>query len=276
MSVNNSLSKQQPSFPAFIKSEGVMRGLVKTLGSETKKSEFVSSVISAVQTNPNLQKCEFNSIINAALLGHSLKLAHSPQLGQYYMVPYGNQAQFQMGYKGYIQLALRTGQYKKINVLPIKEGELVMFDPLNEEIEVSLIEDELERENAQTIGYYAMFEYLNGFRKVMYWTKQKMEAHASKYSKGYQAKKGYTYWEKDFDGMACKTMIRQLISKWGVMSLDFQKAYEKDMATIHDDGSVDYIDNPNDEYKEVKSTIKDVVDVPKQTVQQEDEQITLL
>ena len=94
---------------------------------------------------------------------------------------------------------------------------------------------EEEREKAETIGYYAMFEYLNGFRKTIYWSKQKMEAHALKYSMGYRAKKGYTFWEKDFDGMAYKTMLRQLISKWGIMSIDLtmQKALESDMAGLN-------------------------------------------
>ena len=152
-------------------------------------------------------------------------------------------AQFQLGYKGYIQLAIRSGQYKKLNVLAIKKGELVRYDPLNEEIEVNLIDDEEERENAETVGYYAMFEYTNGFRKSMYWSKAKMEKHALKYSSGYKAKKGYTFWEKDFDGMAYKTMLRQLISKWGIMSIDMQQAVEKDMTTINTDGTYEYVDN---------------------------------
>lgn len=169
------------------------------------------------------------------------------------MVPFNNnkkgfkEAQFQLGYKGYIQLAIRSGQYKKLNVLAIKEGELVRFDPLNEEIEVNLIEDEEAREEAPTVGYYAMFEYTNGFKKVMYWSKKKMEAHALKYSKGYKAKKGYTFWEKDFDAMAYKTMLRQLISKWGIMSIDMQSAMDVDMAVIHEDGTKDYVDMENDE-----------------------------
>lgn len=170
------------------------------------------------------------------------------------MVPFNDSkrgckvAQFQIGYKGYIQLAIRSGQYKKLNVLAIKEGELKQYDPLNEEIEVELMQDEEEREKAETIGYYAMFEYLNGFRKTLYWSKAKMEAHALKYSMGYRAKKGYTFWEKDFDGMAYKTMLRQLISKWGIMSVDLtmQKALESDMAVINDNGTYDYIDNSNE------------------------------
>ena len=127
-------------------------------------------------------------------------------------------ATFILGYKGYIQLAIRSGQYKRLNVLAIKRGELVRYNPLYEEIEVNLISDELVREAAETIGYYAMFEYNNGFKKALYWSRQKMEQHALRYSKGYAAKKGYTFWEKDFDGMAYKTMLRQLISKWGIMS----------------------------------------------------------
>lgn len=145
------------------------------------------------------------------------------------------------GDKGYIQLALRSGQYKKLNVLSIKEGELLSWDPLNEEIEVKLIEDDTAREKAPTIGYYAMFEYTNGFRKCLYWSREKMEAHALRYSKGYAAKKGYTFWEKDFDSMAYKTMLRQLISKWGVMSIDMQRAIERDAAP--DAGGVDLTDS---------------------------------
>lgn len=145
--------------------------------------------------------------------------------------------------KGYIQLAIRSGQYKKINVLAIKEGELDYFDPLNEDIKVSLMIDKWdEREAAPTIGYYAMFELTNGFRKAIYWSKAKMEAHALKYSKGYAAKKGYTFWEKDFDGMAYKTMLRQLISKWGIMSIEMQNAFDNDMAVINEDGTKDYVD----------------------------------
>jgi len=195
------------------------------------------------------------------------------------MVPFRNnkkgckEAQFQLGYKGYIQLAIRSGQYKKLNVLAIKDGELVRFDPLNEEIEVNLIDDEEVREEAKTIGYYAMFEYTNGFRKAMYWSKKKMEAHALKYSKGYAAKKGYTFWEKDFDGMAYKTMLRQLISKWGIMSIDMQNAMESDMAVIHEDGTKDYVDTVSEENivadQDLQETAEETPEPEKQELQEE-------
>lgn len=254
MAVGNSLAKRQQKtgLTAYLTNDAVKNQINNVIGGKNG-DRFISSIVSAVQTNSALQECTNPSILSAALLGESLKLSPSPQLGQYYMVPFNNnkkgfkEAQFQLGYKGYIQLAIRSGQYKKLNVLAIKEGELVRFDPLNEEIEVNLIEDEEAREEAPTVGYYAMFEYTNGFKKAMYWSKKKMEAHALKYSKGYKAKKGYTFWEKDFDAMAYKTMLRQLISKWGIMSIDMQSAMDADMAVIHEDGTKDYVDMENDE-----------------------------
>lgn len=133
------------------------------------------------------------------------------------------------------------------------------FDPLEEEIRVQLIDDEIEREKAPTVGYYAMFEYTNGFKKAMYWSKEKMESHAEKYSMGYKAHKGYTFWEKDFDSMACKTMLRQLISKWGIMSIDMQTAIDNDMGVIREDGSVEYIDTPAED---TQTAQEQTVDIP--------------
>ena len=254
MAVGNSLAnrQQKTGLTAYLTNDAVKNQINSIVGGKNG-DRFISSIVSAVQVNPALQECTNPSILSAALLGESLKLSPSPQLGQYYMVPFKNnkkgcrEAQFQLGYKGYIQLAVRSGQYKKLNVLAIKEGELIRFDPLNEEIEVQLMDDEEAREEAPTIGYYAMFEYTNGFRKAMYWSRKKMEGHALKYSKGYAAKKGYTFWEKDFDGMAYKTMLRQLISKWGIMSIDMQNAMESDMAVIHEDGSKDYVDTVSED-----------------------------
>jgi len=246
--VNNSLTKK-PQFQVVIKSEAVQKNIMSTLGSATRAKTFTASIISAVANNADLANCEPYSIISAALLGESLKLSPSPQLGQYHMVPFKNnskgiiEAQFILGYKGYIQLGIRSGQYKRINVLAIKKDELISYNPLDEEINVNLIDDEVERENAETIGYYAMFELVNGFRKSLYWSRGKMESHALQYSKGYRAKKGYTYWENDFDGMAYKTMLRQLLSKWGIMSIEMQKAFEADMSIVEEDGSYDYVDN---------------------------------
>lgn len=252
MAVNNSLVKsngEKPKFSVAIQGDGYKKLINNTLGDPKRASRFITAITSAVSTNPALQNCDAGTILSAGLLGEGLNLSPSPQLGQYYLVPFNDNknkrtvATFQLGYKGYIQLAIRSGQYKKLNVLPIKYGELINFNPLDEEIEVKLIDDEVERENAETIGYYAMFEYTNGFKKAIYWSKEKMQGHAEKYSMGYKAHKGYTFWEKDFDGMACKTMLRQLISKWGIMSIDMQTAVESDMGVIRDNGNVEYVED---------------------------------
>ena len=288
MAISNTLTaKKNVGLTAYLTQDAVQRQINSVVGGKDGQ-RFITAIVSAVNTNPALQECTNGSILSGALLGESLKLSPSPQLGQYYLVPYndknqGKVAQFQLGYKGYIQLAIRSGYYKKLNVLPIKQGELVAFDALNEEIEVNLIEDEEERENTPTMGYYAMFEYSNGFRKALYWSKAKMEKHALTYSAGYKAKKGYTFWEKDFDAMACKTMLRQLISKWGVMSIDLQKAMDSDMAVVKEDGSKDFVDAVKVESSPVtpapveaedpapKKTIKtEVAEEPKATPQPQD------
>ena len=272
MAVSNSLIQSRggkpKTFSAFLTSDAIKHKINEMVGGRDGQ-RFITSIISAVSTNPALSECEHSTILSAAMLGESLKLSPSPQLGQYYMVPFKDKkrgcqvAQFQLGYKGYCQLAIRSGYYKKLNVLAIKQGELVRFDPLEEEIEVNLVENDTEREDLPTIGYYAMFEYQNGFKKAMYWSREKMMAHADKYSMAFSAKafeklqageipekdlwKYSSFWYKDFDGMAYKTMLRQLISKWGIMSIDLQKAMDGDMGTINEDGSVDYVDNYPDE-----------------------------
>lgn len=249
MAVNNSLTQtkqnQRLGLTAYLTKDAVKDQISKVVGGKDGQ-RFISAIISATNTNSMLQECTNQSIVSGALLGESLKLSPSPQLGHYYLVPFndkekGKVAQFQLGYKGYIQLAIRSGQYKKLNVMAIKEGELEYFDPLNEDIKVSLMVEKWdEREALPTIGYYAFFELVNGFRKAIYWSKAQMEAHALKYSQGYRKDK--TFWSKDFDGMAYKTMLRQLISKWGIMSIEMQTAYDGDMAVINDDGTRNYVE----------------------------------
>lgn len=234
-------------FSTLIKSDAVQKSLEGTLGDSMRTKTFTSSLISAVSTNPELRECDGMSIISAALLGESLNLSPSPQLGQYYMVPFRDnkagvvKATFQLGWKGYYQLALRSGQYQNIDAVAVKEGELKSYNPITGDIDLDPIQDPIEREQAKTIGYYAYFTLNNGFTKKMYWSREKMQAHAEKYSKGYAAHTGYTFWEKDFDSMALKTMYRQLIGKYGIMSIEMQKAYTDDM-TVH--SSLDQNEEP--------------------------------
>ena len=273
MAVQNSLVKkeQKETFSAFLAKDAMKKKINEMVGGE-KGQQFITAIISAVSTKPRLSECVHLSTVSAALLGQSLNLTPSPQLGQYYLVPFNDKkrgckvAQFQLGYKGYIQLAIRSGYYKKINVIAIKEGELIKYDPLAEEIEVNLIEDDEVREETETVGYYAMFEYQNGFRKTIYWSKKKMLSHANKYSQAFNLEsykklqegkipqadlwKYSSFWYKDFDGMAYKTMLRQLISKWGIMSIELQEAYTKDMATIDENGDYEYIENDDTLYEQ--------------------------
>ncbi len=269
--------RQRQKFSAAIQTDAYQSMIKRTLQDPDREKRFVASITSAVAVNPQLQECTASSILAGALLGESLGLSPSPQLGQYYLVPFKNQlkdengnklwltdengnklkdekgkwipvtemaAVFVCGYKGFVQMALKTGQYRKINVIEIKEGELRHFDPLNEEIECILIDDFDKREAAPTIGYYAMFEYLNGFRKAVYWSKEKMLSHADKYSPAfkktdyaryisgdYDKKEEYkfsSFWYKDFDAMAKKTMIRQLLTHWGILSTELQEVIIRD------------------------------------------------
>lgn len=236
------------TFSTFMAGDAVKRKVNEIIGGK-KGESFTTSIVAAVSNNPALAECDNMTILSSGLQGAALDLSPSPSLGHFYMVPFEDRknnrkvAQFQIGYKGYIQLAIRSGQYRRINVIALKEGELVSYNRLTEEIFTKLIDDDEIRDGMPTTGYYAMFELTNGFIKTMYWSKAKMEAHAIKYSKGYAAKKGYTFWEKDFDGMAFKTMLRQLLSKWGVMSIEMQRAFDSDSAVINQDGKAEYVDN---------------------------------
>ena len=263
---------KRPPFSALIATPAYQRTISNTLKDPAQAKRFCAAITSAVATNPALQECDPPTILSGALLGESLNLSPSPQLGQYYLVPFDNKkkgckdAQFILGYKGLVQLALRSGYYKKLNVLSVKEGELVSWDPLDEICELNLIADEEQREETPTIGYVAFFEYQNGFRKTIYWSKSKMERHADKYSKafslhgtgGKHPKVSYhdylagnypkedswkysSFWYADFDGMAYKTMLRHLISKWGVMSTELQTAIEAEVVAESDDYTDDTV-----------------------------------
>lgn len=252
--------RQQPRFSVAITTKGYKDLINNTLRDPDRANRFVASITSAVAVNPALQECEAGTILAGALLGESLNLSPSPQLGQYYLLPFkckakydrqGNlvqpetmKAQFVLGYKGYIQLALRSGSYADLDVMEIREGEYKGKNQATGKPQFCFIEDDDEREQLPVIGYMAYFEYLNGFRKTIYWTKAKMMNHADTFSQAYSAEihkkilageiadkdmwKYSSFWYKDFDGMAMKTLLRQLISKWGIMSTEMQMAFSND------------------------------------------------
>lgn len=266
MTTSNQQLAQKPKFSVAINTQGYQNLINNTLRDPDRARRFTASITSAVAVNPALQECDAGTILAGALLGESLNLSPSPQLGQYYLVPFKQKAKydrdgnmiraetttatFVLGYKGYVQLALRSGQYKDLDVMVIKQGEYQGKDPETGKARFKFIEDDDVRDALPTVGYMAYFEYMNGFRKVLYWSKEKMMNHADTYSPAF-SRKGYEnllagnvkqsemwkyslFWYKNFDDMAKKTMLRQLVSRWGVMSIDMQTALEHDDTITHD------------------------------------------
>ena len=249
----NEVAKTEPKklgIAGFLAQEAVKSNVESVVGVKDTQ-RFISSVVSAVQTNPDLAECTNQSILSAALLGQSLNLPQSPQLGMFYFVPYKRkdgvkEAQFQISYKGLLNLAQRSGQYRKIHVTDIREGELKSYNPIEDEYEFEPVTDITKRLELPVIGYYAYYELISGYKECLYWPKEKMEAHAKKYSASYRNKWNSSIWLSDFDKMAHKTLLRQLISK-GPMSVEMSVAYASDQAVIREDGTPDYIDNVPDE-----------------------------
>lgn len=251
---------QKLSFSQYVNGKTGQSLVANAIKDTGKRNAFITAIVSAVSTNPGLQECTAPSIISAALQGVSMGLAPSPQLGQFYMVPFKDRktgttvATFVPGYKGYIQLAYRSGQYADLDARPVVEGEYRGRDRYTGRPVFEWIEDDAEREIRPVVGYMAYFELINGARKVLYWSKEKMIQHADRYSPAFSRDattggkypkvsfadyeagnypkndewKYSSFWYKDFDSMALKTMLRQLISKWGPVSIEMEKAVVSD------------------------------------------------
>ena len=294
----SNLTPQKPKFSVAITTKGYQTLINNTLGDPQRARRFVSAITSAVAVNPALQECEAGTILAGALLGESLNLSPSPQLGQYYLVPFkskakydrqGNlispeviKAQFVLGYKGYIQLALRSGAYADLDVMDIKQGEYLGKDPMTGKPRFSFSEDDDERDRLETIGYMAYFEYLNGFRKVVYWSREKMLSHADKYSPAFSAKsfqdiqdgkiaekdmwRYSSFWYKNFDDMAKKTLLRHIISRWGVMSPEMQTAFERDssVSEIGEKGNIVTAEEAEPEEAPTIPTAPEATDIKQQ------------
>lgn len=245
-----------PALKSLLATEAIRKQMKSLLGD--KAGHFMMAIVGVVEGTPQLQDCEPQSIINSAIASATLDLPIEKNLGYAYIVPYKDKAQFQMGYKGYIQLALRSGQYKYINSIEIKEGELENYNLLTGEFNFKFIEDINQRLEAKTIGYASYIEFTNGFRNTLYMTKEQIENHAKKYSQsyGYDLSKGYSNsnWSKNFDSMALKTVLKLNLSKFGALSVSVQKALQIDgssIKSISEEGTinVEYVDNTNEENK---------------------------
>ena len=242
-SMQASIQKQNQAadLNKYLQSEAVMARLQKLVGENAE--QWVSTILHVANSNSLLRQCDPKTIIGAAVQAIALRLPIEQTLGYAYIVPYGGKAQFQIGYKGLIQLALRSGQYKTINVCTVLDGQLVSHHLLSGEIEL-----QSERASDKVVGYAAYIELINGFKKALYMTREEVEAHAKRFSKMYG--KADSLWSKDFDGMAQKTVLKRLLSKYGLLSVDMQRAIKYDQAVIptpESDDDIIYIDNPENE-----------------------------
>ena len=238
------------TFNGTMTNERTQQYLAQVLGE--KKSAFVNNVTALVSANEALQQCDPLTVMYAAIKATALNLPLDPNLGFAYVIPFWNgkkgkqEAQFQLGYRGYLQLAMRSGQFRTINVRDVREGEMVDEDFVSGEITFKKRE---HREELPIIGYVAFMELLNGFRKMTFWTVAEINQHGLRYSQTYanERTRATSKWATDFDAMAKKTVLKLLLAKYAPMSIDMQQAISADQAVLNQNGGVQsYIDNDSE------------------------------
>lgn len=225
------------SLEVLLNKENVKKRFEEILGK--KAPGFMSSIISATKANPRLRAANPNSILSSAVIAATLDLPINQNLGFAHIVPYSGEAQFQMGWKGFVQLAIRTNQYRSMNAAPVYEGELKSYNRITGEIEFDLT----AKKSDKVIGYVAFFKLINGFEKYFYMTLDEVRAHGRRYSKSFDTGN----WKTNFEPMALKTVIKLLLSKWGILSIEMQTAMEADQAIVNARGEgfeFDYKDAP--------------------------------
>lgn len=258
------MRQDAPTLQQLLNSAGIKRRFEELL--DNSAPSFISSILTIVNSSPKLKECSPNSILSAAGIAAALKLPINPSLGFAHIVPYksknGTQAQFQLGWRGYVQLAMRSGQYKTLNAGAVCEGQIAEIDFVTGEI----IRGEKISDNV--VGYVAYMELINGFKKSLYMTNEELQTHAEKYSQSYaydmRSGKKSSVWSTNFDAMAKKTVLKKLLSTFGIISIDQQSAalataLQADQAVITDEG-FRYIDNEHGEEKIVP--FSDVIELP--------------
>ena len=245
----------QATLKSMINDERTKNKFKEMLGN--KAAGFLTSLINTTNGNAQLQQADPNSILKAGAIAATLDLPIDPNLGFAYIVPYNNkgknEAQFQMGYKGFVQLAIRTGQYKRINVTELYEGQFESYDPITDELKYNLD----NRLSDEITHYVAYFQTINGFEKYNVMSKEEIENHAKKFSKTYSYKG--SSWLTNFNTMAKKTVLKLLLSKFGILSIEMQTAQKADQAVIREfdknNIEVEYVDNENN----INDTTDDIV-----------------
>ena len=288
----NEITVKEKGIASFLAMPEVRENITNVLGKDHVDS-FVADVVACVQNNETLAKCTNKSIFSAALLSKSINLPLTPQLGYAYLVPFDNKHQvngkteyvkeavFQMGWKGYVQLALRSNNFRKLIATDVRKGEINGYNPFEDQYDVKPLD--FEKRNAKDdkgnylipiVGYYAKLEMVSGFVKEMYMSAEDMLEYAKKYSKAYRndlnKHTSYSFWSTKFEDMARKTMLRQLLGKYGLLTVELEKAYTHDMAIEREDGQLDYVDNKPDETEPVVNPFKEeVVDAEVEEIPEE-------
>lgn len=269
----NQLTVQKEKFSVAMQTPKIQDLIKNTLTDPKRAARFIAQISSVVAMNPSLQECDPFTVINSALVAEALELPPSPQLGYFHIVPMKQRkwnpekrerevarivATPIIGYKGYIQLAIRTGKYEDIDAIEVHEGEFIGYDGLRRP-QFAFFQKPEQFQGRKVIGYMAYFQLISGFHKTLYWTAEEMLEHADTYSEAFSAtdykrlKEGkipademWKYssdWYANFDDMAKKTMLRQILSKWGIMSVELQKAFEEDSSARDENGRIIYPDN---------------------------------
>ena len=258
------MRQETPTLQQLLNSAGIKRRFEELL--DQSAASFISSILTIVRGNSKLQECSPNSILSAAGIAAALKLPINPSLGFAHIVPYkskgGVQAQFQLGYRGYVQLAMRSGQYRTINSGVVREGQIKEIDfETGEIIRGEKISDEI-------VGYVAYMELINGFRKSLYMTVEELQQHAERYSQSYaydlRSGRQSSVWSTNFDAMAKKTVLKKLLGTFGIISIDQQSiamatALQADQAVITEEG-FRYVDNEHGEEKVVP--FNEIINLP--------------
>lgn len=235
------MAMQRQSLAVWLNNETIKRKFTDILGKNA--AAFMSSAMAIYNSNPQLQECDTRSIVGALGLAASLNLSITPTLGHAHVVPRKGQAQFQIGFKGLIQLALRTGQYISLHAGKIFEGEIKGFNPQTGEPVFG------ERISDKVVGYIAYFKLTNGFEKTLYMSAEEIDEHAERYSQSYgydkRSNKRSSPWSTNFEAMATKTVLKKLLNTWGVLSIDMMQAIQGDQSVV-DKNTFTYVDNGGD------------------------------
>lgn len=252
----NAVATGQLAIKGFFSKSAVTTKFEEMLGK--RAPQFITSVLSVVNNNKLLQNAKPESIYQSACVAATLDLPINNSLGFAWIVPYAGDAQFQIGWKGIVQLALRSGQYSRMNVVPVYANQFKSWNALTEDLNADFSIDP----QGSPVGYVAFFRLINGFEKTSYWSMDKVKAHGERFSKTF--KSSNSVWKSDFDAMAMKTVLKNTVSKWGIMSVEMQTAFKVDQSVVvdADKTKVKYPDSTTEdvEHEEVETAKKPFTD----------------